>query len=33
LANLHRPDPNLKYSNVLDRIYSRMVVFSIHFED
>jgi hypothetical protein len=33
LANLHRPDPTLKYSNVLDRIFSRMVVFSIHFED
>jgi len=33
LANLHRPDPALKYSNVIDRIFSRMVVFSIHFED
>jgi hypothetical protein len=33
LANLHRPDPTLKYSNVIDRIFSRMVVFSIHFED
>ncbi len=33
LTNLHLPDPNLKYSNVLDRILSRMVVFSIHFED
>ena len=33
LTNIHQYDPNLKYSNVLDRILSRMVVFSIHFED
>lgn len=33
LSNLHLKDPNLKYSNVLDQILSRMVVFSIHFED
>lgn len=33
LSNLHQLDPALKYSNVLDRILSRMVVFSIHFED
>ena len=33
LSNIHQPDPNLKYSNVLDKILSRMVVFSIHFED
>lgn len=33
LSNIHQYDPNLKYSNVLDRILSRMVVFSIHFED
>ncbi|MFN9590732.1 MAG: outer membrane beta-barrel protein [Bacteroidota bacterium] len=33
LANLHRPDPALKYSNVIYRIFSRMVVFSLHFED
>ena len=33
LSNIHQLDPNLKYSNVLDRILSRMVVFSIHFED
>ncbi|MDB5212048.1 MAG: protein-translocating porin PorT [Sediminibacterium sp.] len=32
-SNLHQLDPNLKYSNVLDRILSRMIVFSIHFED
>ncbi len=33
LTNLHLQDPNLKYSNTLDQILSRMVVFSIHFED
>jgi len=33
LSNLHQLDPTLKYSNVLDKILSRMVVFSIHFED
>jgi hypothetical protein len=33
LRNIHQLDPHLKYSNVLDRILSRMVVFSIHFED
>ncbi len=33
LTNLHQLDPALKYSNVLDKILSRMVVFSIHFED
>lgn len=33
LRNIHQYDPNLKYSNVLDQILSRMVVFSIHFED
>lgn len=33
LSNLHQLDPALKYSNVLDQILSRMVVFSIHFED
>ena len=32
-TNLHQKDPSLKYSNVLDQILSRMVVFSIHFED
>lgn len=31
--NLHQLDPALKYSNVLDRVLSRMIVFSIHFED
>ncbi len=33
LTNIHQLDPDLKYSNVLDKILSRMVVFSIHFED
>ena len=33
LSNIHQSDPNLKYSNVLDQILSRMVVFSLHFED
>ena len=33
LSNIHQLDPNLKYSNILDQILSRMVVFSIHFED
>ena len=33
LTNLHQLDPNLKYSNVLDQILSRMIIFSIHFED
>lgn len=33
LSNIHQVDPNLKYSNVLGQILSRMVVFSVHFED
>ncbi|NCI47503.1 PorT family protein [Sediminibacterium sp. WSJ-3] len=33
LTNLHQPDPALKYSNNLGQILSRMVVFSLHFED
>ncbi|MDB5252923.1 MAG: porin [Flaviaesturariibacter sp.] len=32
LRNLHSRDANLKYSSVLDRIQSRMIVFSIHLE-
>ena len=32
LSNLHSRDENLKYSNVLDRVLSRMIVFSIHLE-
>lgn len=33
LSNLHQFDPALKYSNNLEKILSRMVVFSLHFED
>ena len=33
LSNLHQLDPALKYSNTLHKILSRMVVFSLHFED
>jgi hypothetical protein len=32
LNNLHSRDENLKYSSVIDRIQSRMIVFSIHLE-
>ena len=32
LGNIHSRDENLKYSNVLERIQSRMIVFSIHLE-
>ncbi|MBD0287229.1 MAG: PorT family protein, partial [Flavisolibacter sp.] len=32
LSNLHSRDEQLKYSNVLDRIQSRMIIFSIHLE-
>jgi len=32
LRNIHSRDENLKFSNVFDRIQSRMVVFSIHLE-
>jgi hypothetical protein len=30
--DIHSRDPNLKFSNVLDRLQSRMIVFSIHLE-
>lgn len=33
LSNIHSRDPNLKYSNVLDKIQTRMIVFSLHLED
>ena len=33
LTNLHSRDPSLKYSSVFDKINSRMISFSIHFED
>jgi hypothetical protein len=32
LRNLHSRDANLKFSNVFDRIQSKMIVFSIHLE-
>mgnify|MGYP002084022995 CR=1 FL=1 len=32
LKNLHARDENLKFSNVLDKIQSRMIIFTIHLE-
>lgn len=32
MRNIHARDENLKFSNVFDRIQSRMIVFSIHLE-
>jgi hypothetical protein len=32
LRNMHSRDENLKYSNVLDKIQSRMIFFTIHIE-
>lgn len=32
LRNIHSRDESLKYSNVIDRINSRMIVFSLHLE-
>lgn len=32
MNNLHARDENLKYSNVFDKIQSRMIVFTIHIE-
>ena len=32
MRNIHGRDESLKYSNVIDRIQSRMIVFSIHLE-
>jgi hypothetical protein len=32
LRNVHSRDVNLKYSNIIDRIQSKMIVFSIHLE-
>lgn len=32
LNNVHFKDPSLKYSNVIDRLSSRMILFSLHFE-
>ncbi|GEO10531.1 type IX secretion/gliding motility protein PorT/SprT [Segetibacter aerophilus] len=33
LSNIHSRDPNLKFSSVLDKLQSRMLVFSIILED
>ena len=33
LSNIHSRDANLKYSNVLDKLQNRMIVFSIILED
>jgi hypothetical protein len=33
LANIHSRDANIKYSSVLDKLQSRMIVFTIHLED
>jgi hypothetical protein len=33
LGNVHSRDANLKYSNIFDKLQSRMIVFSIHLED
>ncbi len=33
ITNMHQTDPALKYSSVIDKIQSRMIVFSLHFED
>ncbi|MEO8820626.1 MAG: PorT family protein, partial [Ginsengibacter sp.] len=32
ITNLHARDPNLKYSNVIDKINSRMLTFSLTVE-
>jgi hypothetical protein len=32
LNNIHSRDENLKYSSVFDKIFSRMIVFSLHIE-
>lgn len=33
LYNIHARDENLKYSSVFDKLQSRMISFSLHFED
>ncbi|GMV78028.1 MAG: hypothetical protein AMXMBFR79_11610 [Chitinophagaceae bacterium] len=33
LSNIHSRDPALKYSNIFDKIQSRMISFSLHLED
>lgn len=32
ISNIHSRDPNLKYSNTIDKLNSRMIVFSLIFE-
>lgn len=32
-SNLHARDANLKYSNVIDKLNSRMILFSLHLEE
>lgn len=32
LNNVHAKDPSLKYSNIIDKLNSRMILFSLHFE-
>jgi hypothetical protein len=32
-SNIHDRDPNLKYSNILDKLQSRMIVFTINLEE
>jgi hypothetical protein len=32
LSNVHSRDESLRYSNVIDKMNSRMILFSLHFE-
>jgi hypothetical protein len=32
IKNIHSRDPSLQYSNVIDKLKSRMIVFSLIFE-
>ena len=32
IKNIHSRDPNLQYSNVIDKLKSRMIIFSLIFE-
>jgi hypothetical protein len=32
LSNVHSRDESLRYSNVIDKMNSRMLLFSVHFE-
>jgi hypothetical protein len=33
LGNIHSRDPNLKYSNIFDKLQTRVIAFSLHLED